>query len=289
MCSRARVASFSIIGFCLALVFAVFWGTLFPVISKAVENTTVTVGAPFFNKVAIPMGLLLLLLTGAGPLLAWRKTSFQSLKRNFTLLLVVGAGGGRGPPHSFIQSLEAAWLDPVGYGGFEIRASERGGAKRALILPDIATCPDCLREIFDPGDRRWFYPFTNCTHCGRDSALSNRCPTDRGNTSMKTFAMCQQCQAEYDDPRDRRFHAQPNACPQCGPRLELWDSQGRVLAPARPRQARVGPSAGLGRRQPWPRRRIRFAPGGLWRSRDWAAFTSWWRRAKSPPWGGCAG
>ena len=134
------------------------------------------------------------------------------------------------PPHSFIQSLEAAWLDPVGYAGFEIRASQRGGSKRALILPDIATCPDCLREIFDPGDRRWFYPFTNCTHCGPRFSIIESLPYDRGNTSMKKFAMCNRCQAEYDNPRDRRFHAQPNACPQCGPRLELWDSQGRVLA-----------------------------------------------------------
>ncbi|HXP60797.1 MAG TPA: carbamoyltransferase HypF, partial [Dongiaceae bacterium] len=134
------------------------------------------------------------------------------------------------PAHSFIQSLEAAWLDPVGYGGFEIRASQRGGGKSALILPDIATCPDCLREIFDAGDRRWFYPFTNCTHCGPRFSIIESLPYDRGNTSMKKFAMCQQCQAEYEDPRDRRFHAQPNACPQCGPRLELWDSQGRVLA-----------------------------------------------------------
>ena len=134
------------------------------------------------------------------------------------------------PPHSFIQSLEAAWLDPVGYAGFEIRASQRGGSKRALILPDIATCPDCLGEIFDPGDRRWFYPFTNCTHCGPRFSIIESLPYDRGNTSMKKFAMCNQCQAEYEDPRDRRFHAQPNACPRCGPRLELWDSQGRLLA-----------------------------------------------------------
>jgi hydrogenase maturation protein HypF len=134
------------------------------------------------------------------------------------------------PPRSFIQSLEAAWLDPVGYGAFEIRASQSGGSKTALILPDIATCPDCLREIFDPHDRRWFYPFTNCTHCGPRFSIIESLPYDRANTSMKKFALCPQCQAEYEDPRDRRFHAQPNACPRCGPRVELWDSQGRALA-----------------------------------------------------------
>jgi len=134
------------------------------------------------------------------------------------------------PPRSFIQSLEAAWLDPAGYGDFQIRPSQKGGSKRALVLPDIATCPDCLREIFDPHDRRCFYPFTNCTRCGPRFSIIESLPYDRANTSMKKFALCPQCQAEYDDPRDRRFHAQPNACPRCGPRLELWDPQGKVLA-----------------------------------------------------------
>jgi hydrogenase maturation protein HypF len=134
------------------------------------------------------------------------------------------------PPLSFIQSLEAAWLDAVGYGDFEIRASQSAGARTALILPDLATCPDCLREVFDPRDRRYFYPFTNCTHCGPRFSIIESLPYDRGNTSMKTFALCPECQAEYEDPGDRRFHAQPNACPLCGPRVELWDSQGRVLA-----------------------------------------------------------
>ena len=127
------------------------------------------------------------------------------------------------PPRSFIQSLEASWLDAVGYNDFEIRDSETGGDKTALVLPDIATCPDCLREIFDPKNRRYRYPFTNCTNCGPRFSIIESLPYDRANTSMKSFTMCPQCQAEYDDPRDRRFHAQPNACPVCGPHLELWD------------------------------------------------------------------
>ena len=130
------------------------------------------------------------------------------------------------PPRSFIQSLEPSWLDPTGYTAFEIRPSETGGAKTALVLPDIATCPDCLREIFDPGNRRYHYAFTNCTNCGPRFSIIESLPYDRANTSMKEFVMCPQCQAEYDDPRDRRFHAQPNACPACGPRLELWDRTG---------------------------------------------------------------
>ena len=127
------------------------------------------------------------------------------------------------PSRSFIQSLEASWLDPVGYAGFEIRESETGGAKTALVLPDIATCPDCLREILDPKNRRYRYPFTNCTNCGPRFSIIESLPYDRANTSMKSFTMCPQCRAEYDDPRDRRFHAQPNACPVCGPQLELWE------------------------------------------------------------------
>ena len=134
------------------------------------------------------------------------------------------------PPRSFIQSLEAAWLDPAGYGGFDIRASQSGGARTSLLLPDIATCPDCLREVLDAADRRYFYPFTNCTHCGPRFSIIHALPYDRANTSMRRFTMCPECQAEYEDPGDRRFHAQPNACPRCGPRLQLWDPQGRILA-----------------------------------------------------------
>jgi hydrogenase maturation protein HypF len=133
------------------------------------------------------------------------------------------------PPRSSIQSLEASWLDSVGYVGFEIRQSETGGAKTALVLPDIATCPDCLSEIFDLVNRRYGYPFTNCTNCGPRFSIIEALPYDRANTSMKGFVMCSQCQAEYDDPLDRRFHAQPNACPICGPHLELWDRKGAVV------------------------------------------------------------
>jgi hydrogenase maturation protein HypF len=137
--------------------------------------------------------------------------------------------GAEKPPQSFIQSLETWWLDAVGFGGFGIRASEQGRAKSALVMPDIATCADCLAEVFDPQNRRYLYPFTNCTNCGPRFSILESLPYDRANTSMKRFAMCPQCQAEYDNPRDRRFHAQPNACPVCGPRLELWDGEGQVL------------------------------------------------------------
>ena len=134
------------------------------------------------------------------------------------------------PPRAFIQSLEQSVLDPTGYTGFEIRHSEEAGEKSALILPDIATCPDCLREVLDPDNRRYRYPFTNCTNCGPRYSIIEALPYDRPNTTMKAFAMCARCREEYENPLDRRFHAQPNACPECGPHLELWDHPGNVLA-----------------------------------------------------------
>jgi hydrogenase maturation protein HypF len=134
------------------------------------------------------------------------------------------------PARSFIQSLEFAYLDPVEFAGFEIRSSSSGGARNTLVLPDIATCPDCLAEILDPADRRYRYPFTNCTNCGPRFTIIESLPYDRGNTSMKRFALCPECRHEYEDPLDRRFHAQPTACPVCGPRLELWNASGQIQA-----------------------------------------------------------
>ncbi len=134
------------------------------------------------------------------------------------------------PAISFIQSLESSFADPVGYAGFEIRESEGGKKKTALVMPDIATCPECLREIFDPRNRRFGYPFTNCTNCGPRYTIIEALPYDRPQTTMKNFTMCAECAREYGDPGDRRFHAQPNACPQCGPQLELWSMKGAVLA-----------------------------------------------------------
>ncbi len=134
------------------------------------------------------------------------------------------------PPRAIIQSLEFSFLDAVGYAGFVIRESEGGGARSAFIMPDIAPCAQCLHEIFQPGNRRYRYPFTNCTNCGPRFTLIEDLPYDRPRTSMKAFKMCALCQREYDDPADRRFHAQPNACPSCGPHLELWDAAGNVLA-----------------------------------------------------------
>jgi len=133
------------------------------------------------------------------------------------------------PAISFIQSLESSFADPVGYVGFEIRKSE-GGEKTALVMPDVATCPECLAEIFDPLNRRFGYPFTNCTNCGPRHSIIESLPYDRLRTTMKKFTMCSECAREYADPANRRFHAQPNACPECGPQMQLWSTAGAVLA-----------------------------------------------------------
>jgi hydrogenase maturation protein HypF len=138
------------------------------------------------------------------------------------------------PPRSFIQSLESWWLDATGCAGFQIRPSDAGGGKTAILMPDLAACPECMREVFDPRNRRHLYPFTNCTHCGPRFSIVESLPYDRANTSMKRFALCPQCEEEYRDPANRRFHAQPNACPRCGPHLELWDAGGAVLAAHHP-------------------------------------------------------
>ncbi len=132
------------------------------------------------------------------------------------------------PPLAVIQGLETVFLDPAGYTSFDILPST-GGTKQTLILPDIATCPECLQELFDPSNRRYLYPFTNCTHCGPRYSIIEDLPYDRGRTTMRIFEMCPDCREEYENPLDRRFHAQPNACPCCGPHLECWDHMGKVL------------------------------------------------------------
>jgi hydrogenase maturation protein HypF len=133
------------------------------------------------------------------------------------------------PPHAAVTVLEPTFLGPAGLTGFVIRPS-LGGEKTAAILPDIAVCAECLREMRDPKDRRYRYPFTNCTHCGPRYSIVESLPYDRPRTTMKAFRMCAACRAEYEDPRDRRFHAQPIACPDCGPQAALLDRDGNVLA-----------------------------------------------------------
>ncbi|MBN1862465.1 MAG: carbamoyltransferase HypF [Dehalococcoidales bacterium] len=133
------------------------------------------------------------------------------------------------PPMARIEGVNATFRAPQGYTGFEIRESRPQKGKYQLVSPDIATCPDCLKELLSPDDRRYGYPFTNCTNCGPRFTIIEDIPYDRPKTTMAGFKMCPECQREYDDPLDRRFHAQPNACPRCGPRLELVSADGRLV------------------------------------------------------------
>lgn len=133
------------------------------------------------------------------------------------------------PPAS-IRERRERWLSPKGEGSFAIAPSIAGGQRLARVLPDLATCPECLTEIFDPADRRYRYPFTTCTRCGPRYSIIEAVPYDRPRTSMRLFSMCAICQAEYDDPASRRFHAQTNACPACGPQLSLHEPGGRAVA-----------------------------------------------------------
>jgi hydrogenase maturation protein HypF len=134
------------------------------------------------------------------------------------------------PALARITEIGARELPCNGETSFEILASRASEAARTLISPDVAVCDDCLTELFNPSDRRYHYPFINCTNCGPRFTIVRGIPYDRPRTSMAVFPMCAACRAEYDDPLNRRFHAQPNACWECGPRLELWDGAGKVVA-----------------------------------------------------------
>ncbi|MGD1944059.1 MAG: carbamoyltransferase HypF [Leptolyngbyaceae cyanobacterium] len=129
------------------------------------------------------------------------------------------------PAPAAIQTLTSQVLPIQGFDRFQIWPSDLAGdTATAPILPDLSTCPDCLQELSDPRNRRYHYPFTNCTHCGPRFSIITALPYDRPHTTMTGFTLCAACEAEYGNPSDRRFHAQPNACPHCGPRLEFWVS-----------------------------------------------------------------
>jgi hydrogenase maturation protein HypF len=131
---------------------------------------------------------------------------------------------GSAPPLARIESAEVVSLPPLGGEGFVIAPSGERREVRAIIPPDAPTCDRCLAELFDPGDRRFRYPFINCTDCGPRYTIVREVPYDRAKTTMAAFALCAQCRAEYEDPASRRFHAEPNACPLCGPRLSRLDA-----------------------------------------------------------------
>ena len=134
------------------------------------------------------------------------------------------------PPAAEIRELECREIPAEPGGGFVIVPSRDTGNARVSIPPDLATCDECRAEIFDPTNRRFRYPFTNCTNCGPRFTIAREIPYDRGATTMAPFRMCVRCQAEYDNPSDRRFHAQPNACSRCGPKLEALSAAREPLS-----------------------------------------------------------
>jgi len=137
----------------------------------------------------------------------------------------------KSPPLAHITEVSSSHEPVRNYDRFVIQPSKSQGPRWTLISPDVAICEDCLSELFDPEDRRYQYPFINCTNCGPRYTIIDDIPYDRPKTSMKHFTMCPECQKEYDDPANRRFHAQPNCCAECGPTVALYDSRRvRVLA-----------------------------------------------------------
>jgi len=138
------------------------------------------------------------------------------------------------PPLADLTGVTEEEIAPAGESTFTIAGSSLQGKKEVLTSPDAAVCRDCLTELTDPADRRYRYPFTNCTNCGPRLTIVRDVPYDRTNTSMACFPLCPECAAEYEDPLDRRFHAEPNACPVCGPALTLLDEGGRPVSGSDP-------------------------------------------------------
>src|SRR5580765_5387791 len=176
----------------------------------------------------------------------------EGLRHNLETFLAELAS--KPPPLAQIKKIAWQQIDLRSDGDFRIERSEANPASAIFISPDIATCPDCLREMLDPADRRYGYPFLNCTNCGPRLTIIKGTPYDRQQTTMAEFEMCANCRAEYDDPRDRRFHAQPTACAACGPALELRNARGERVEADEPlaafaaklRGGAIGALKGLG-------------------------------------------
>ncbi len=186
---------------------------------------------PFIYRLATEMGLFGTVLNSSAGLVVEAEGSRAELE------LFLRRLEAEKPGASVVLAREVSFLAPAGFTEFEIRHSDDSVVKTASVLPDLATCPECLAEILDPTNRRFGYPFTNCTGCGPRYTIIQDIPYDRPNTTMHDFAMCSECLREYTDPADRRFHAQPNACPKCGPRLTATIREaagalaaGRILA-----------------------------------------------------------
>ncbi len=186
---------------------------------------------PFVYRLATEMGLSGWVLNSSAGLIVEVDGAPDELERFLTRL------EAERPAASVVLAREVSFLAPGGFTQFEIVASDQAAEKSAAVLPDLATCPQCLAELLDPANRRFGYPFTNCTQCGPRYTIILDIPYDRPRTTMRGFTLCPDCAREYANPSDRRFHAQPNACPRCGPRLSMEIAEaareivaGRILA-----------------------------------------------------------
>ena len=195
-------------------------------VRKAIEVTGIVQGVgfrPYVYRLAVERRLAgFITNTAAGVSIEVEGTSEEV--EDFVCRLPIEA-----PPLARITHLAARETAPRGEEEFRILPSRGGEDRRVLISPDVAICDDCRRELFDPSDRRFHYPFINCTNCGPRYTIVRDIPYDRARTSMAVFPMCADCRREYEDPLDRRFHAQPNACWKCGPQVELWNAAGAVV------------------------------------------------------------
>ncbi|MBF0587172.1 carbamoyltransferase HypF [Prosthecochloris sp. N3] len=180
---------------------------------------------PFVYRLAAELGLSGFVRNTACGVEIEVQSSEQGDLERFVTALDSGA-----PPLAKIVSLVTSEIPPADDEGFAIHSSAAGADVETVVPPDIALCDDCRRELLDPDDRRYRYPFINCTNCGPRYTITEAIPYDRPQTTMNSFVMCERCNSEYRDPADRRFHAQPNACPVCGPELQLLDTGGNVIA-----------------------------------------------------------
>jgi hydrogenase maturation protein HypF len=192
-----------------------------------VEGTVQGVGfRPYVHRLAGELGLAGYVLNDSRGVLLEIEGSSDAVDGFLARL------GQDAPPLAVLERLAVSDCEPTGDGGFEIRPSPHGEPADVPVTPDSATCEDCLRELHEPSDRRYRYPFINCTNCGPRFTIVRGVPYDRPLTTMAGFEMCSDCRAEYENPGDRRFHAQPNACPKCGPSLSLLAADGRLVARA---------------------------------------------------------
>jgi hydrogenase maturation protein HypF len=190
-----------------------------------VEGTVQGVGfRPFVYRLATELGLAGWVLNDSRGVLIEAEGEREALEAMLKRLRT------EPPPLAIVERVAEEAVAVTGELSFAITESAEGGEAEAAVSPDMATCEDCLSELFDPRDRRHRYPFINCTNCGPRFTIVRGVPYDRQLTTMASFEMCELCRAEYEDPLDRRFHAQPNACPVCGPSLRLVDPAGRPVA-----------------------------------------------------------